>query len=447
MKTANVLFIFGDQWRKQALGYEGDPNVKTPHLDAFAKESVNMVNAISGTPVCTPYRASLLTGQRPLTHGLFLNDAQLSPKRTSIADAFSDQGYDTAYVGKWHVDGYGRSAHIPKERRQGFDYWKVLECTHNYNASPYYEQDETEKSVWEGYDAYAQTQDVQNYIRNHESDVPFLAMLSWGPPHNPYETAPQKYQDMYRPENIELRANVPEEKKDVARKELAGYYAHCSALDDCFGMLMATLKKEGLDDDTIVVFSSDHGDMLHSQGERRKQRPWAESARIPFLIRLPSFLGGSAGEAEGFIDAPDIMPTLLDLCGLNIPEGVEGRSFADHLRGGDDPSGGRGIIALYQPFGEYTRDDGGREYRALLTSDYTYCKSLDGPWLLYHDSKDPFQLNNVQGKKEYHDVETRLDRELQKELNQFNDDFEPGDVYVKRWNYQVNKSGTLDYTG
>ena len=129
----NVVFVFGDQWRQQATGYAGDPNVSTPHLDTLARESIDFTHAVSGCPVCSPYRASLLTGQRPLTHGVFVNDVYLQPRATSIAEAFSSAGYDTAYIGKWHVDGHGRSNYIPPERRLGFAYWKVLECTHAYN--------------------------------------------------------------------------------------------------------------------------------------------------------------------------------------------------------------------------------------------------------------------------------------------------------------------------
>ncbi|HAH49558.1 MAG TPA: sulfatase, partial [Planctomycetaceae bacterium] len=107
-----------------------------------------------------------------------------------------------------------------------------------------------------------------------------------GSPHNPYHTAPPEYQSMYEPQNIRLRPNVPKDQQAAAKKELAGYYAHCSALDDCVGDLLATLKETGVDHNTIVVFTSDHGDMLHSHGQIRKQKPWDESLRVPMLFRL-----------------------------------------------------------------------------------------------------------------------------------------------------------------
>ena len=165
-KPPNVVLVFADQWRAQAFGYAGDPNVQTPNLDALARRSVNCTHAVSGCSVCSPARASLLTGQYPLTHGVFVNDVELGQDATSIAQAFSAGGYDTAYIGKWHVNGRGRSRYIPPERRQGFEYWKVLECTHDYNHSAYYAGDSDEQLVWEGYDAVAQTRDAQAYLRD-----------------------------------------------------------------------------------------------------------------------------------------------------------------------------------------------------------------------------------------------------------------------------------------
>ena len=189
--SPHVILIFGDQWRTQAFGYAGNSCVQTPHIDRLASQSINATHAVSGCSVCCPARASLLTGQYPLTHGVFVNDVHLSDRAVSLAQAFKSAGYDTAYVGKWHVNANGRSNYIPPENRQGFDYWKVLECTHNYNNSFYYANDSDEKLTWEGYDAIAQTRDVQDYIQNHDSENPFLLVLSWGPPHAPYETAPE----------------------------------------------------------------------------------------------------------------------------------------------------------------------------------------------------------------------------------------------------------------
>ena len=235
----NVLYLLADQWCAAATGYAGDPNVKTPHLDRLANQSVNFTHAISGCPVCSPHRASLMTGQFPLTNGVFMNDLHLRDDATCLAEVFQAAGYDTGYIGKWHLNGRGRSNYIPPESRQGFDYWKVLECTHNYNHSFYYAGNDPTKRTWPGYDAIAQTQDAMQYIKDHAGgDKPFLLFLSWGPPHNPYQTAPQKYRAMYDPDKLELRPNVPVNMQKQTRRDLAGYYAHCTALDGCIGELV-----------------------------------------------------------------------------------------------------------------------------------------------------------------------------------------------------------------
>ncbi len=446
MKKPNVVFVFGDQWRAQATGYAGNSVVQTPNIDALAAESIDFTHAIAGCPVCSPYRASLLTGQQPLTHGVFVNDVCLNNGATSIAQAFAAAGYDTAYVGKWHVDGHGRSNYIPPERRQGFEYWKVLECTHNYNHSAYYAGDSDEKLFWEGYDAIAQTRDVQQYIRDHDKSKPFLMMLSWGPPHAPYETAPEEYRARYKPEDVVRRPNVPDEMAGQAREWLAGYYAHCTALDDCIGELLKTLRDEGIEDDTIFVFTSDHGDMLGSQGQVKKQRPWAESIRIPFLLRYPAAFGRKGRKVEAVIDAPDVMPTLLGLAGLPIPDTVEGLDFADYLRGGPDPSNGAGVLQCPHPFGQWTASKhGGREFRGLYTVKHTYVRSLDGPWLLYDNDADPYQLDNIVNQPEYADLQAQLDRELQARLDARGDEFRPGMEYIKQWGYTVSENGTVPY--
>jgi arylsulfatase A-like enzyme len=441
----NVVFVFGDQWRAQATGYAGNPNVKTPHLDALARESVNLTTAISGCPVCSPYRASLLTGQYPLTHGVFLNDVCLSRDAVSLADAFGSAGYRTAYIGKWHLDGHGRSNFTPPERRQGFDFWRALECTHSYNHSVYY-ADTPEKRVWDGYDAMAQTRAAQRYIREADRDAPFLLVLSWGPPHNPYHTAPDEFRRLYRPEDIVLRPNVPEGVAKRARKDLAGYYAHCSALDACVGDLLSTLDERGLAEDTVFVFTSDHGDMHGSHGVWRKQPPYDEAVRVPFLLRWPAGLGRQGREVTIPVSAPDLVPTLLGLCGLDVPKTVEGTDLSRVLLGEEETDHDAGLIAAYAPFGEWPKSRGGREYRGVRTSRYTYVRTLDGPWLLFDNEEDPYQQRNLANTPAAADLQAELEAVLSRLLAQTGDRFEPAEAYIQRWGYPVDANGTVPYT-
>ncbi len=441
-KRPNVVIVFGDQWRAQATGYAGDPNARTPHLDQFARESAQFTHAVATCPVCSPWRASFLTGRFPHRHGVFLNDVPLNPEVPSLAKVFKAAGYDTAYVGKWHIDGHGRRSFIPRERRQGFDYWKVLECTHDYNRSDYF-GDTPEREWWNGYDAEAQTRDCVQYIHDRaSSDKPFLLVLSWGPPHNPYETAPDEHRALFDPA-IQLRPNVPARSARDARRDLAGYYAHISALDACFGLIRAALRDTGIEDDTLLVFTSDHGDMIGSQGEQRKQRPWDESIRIPSLWRWPNGQVVSRMIRTPF-GTEDICPTLCSLTGLRAPSGSQGRSFAGVLTGRRRPdSDGVALIASYHPFGEWERRNGGQEYRGIRTHRYTYVRSLKGPWMLYDNESDPYQLQNLVNRPEHSAEQQRLEALLQAELRRVQDTFEPSAHYLKQWGWEVDINGTV----
>lgn len=441
----NVVFVFADQWRAQATGYAGDPNVRTPNLDQLAGRSVHFVNAVSCCPVCSPYRASLLTGQYPLTHGVFLNDVPLRNEVTSIAQAYRRAGYETAYIGKWHLDGNHRSAFIPRERRQGFDFWKVLGCTHAYNNSFYY-GDEDVKLRWDGYDAIAQTREAQQYLRSHAGGPPFLLVLSWGPPHDPYETAPQKYRDLFKPESLALRPNVPEQDREKARRATAGYCAHIAALDDCVGDLVETIRQTGIERDTIFVFTSDHGDLLYSHGGQNKQQPYDESIRVPFLLRYPALLGDRGTTLDTPINAPDIMPMLLGLSGIPIPATVEGTDFSGILTGRSPAYDSAALIACYAPFGQWTRARGGREYRGVRTRRYTYVRDLAGPWFLYDNERDPYQLDNLCNEPEHAALQREMEVLLSQRLKQTNDAFLAAGDYIEKRGYEVDDSGTVRYT-
>ncbi len=442
----NVIIVLADQWRAQAFGFAGDPNVKTPHLDRLATQSFRFVNAISTVPVCCPARASLLTGQRALTTGVFMNDVPLDSKAVTIAEVLQSAGYDTAYIGKWHLNAGGRSNFIPPGRRQGFHYWKAQECTHDYNRSCYY-ADTPEKLMWEGYDAIAQTRDATNYLAGHNKvGKPFFLMLAWGPPHDPYQTAPEQYRAMYDPEALKLAPNVPQAMQAQTRKMLAGYYAHCSALDDCVGELRQSLDAFGQSTNTLLLFTSDHGDLLGAHGQRNKQQPYDESIRVPFLLHWPAGLGAKPRSLDALIASEDVMPTLLGLCGVSVPSTVEGLDFSRYIRGGKDPSDGAALIACIAPFGQWTRKNGGREYRGIRTTRYTYVRDLNGPWLLFDNDQDPWQMNNLVSSTSASRIQKRLDHVLTRKLRIAGDQFLPGDDYVRKWGYRVDASGTVPYT-
>lgn len=443
-KKPNVVFLFADQWRASAAGYAGDPNVKTPCLDQLAKESVNFETAVSVCPVCTPYRAALLTGRYPTSTGMFMNDIYMPDSELCMGEMFKAAGYETAYIGKWHLDGHGRSSYIPPERRQGFDYWKVAECDHNYQKSHYYTGNSSEKKFWDGYDAFAQTKDAGKYISDHAKDEkPFLLVVSYGTPHFPHGNALQEYKDMYPPEKLKLPLNVPDEMKKKASSEMQGYYAHCTALDKCIGEVVQALHDAGLADNTLLVFTSDHGEMMGAHGipPYTKQVPWDESCRVPFLLRYPAVAGKSGRVVKTPINTPDILPTLLALSGVAIPKTIEGDDLSGLVKGGDEQPDRAALIMSVSPFAAQLKS----EYRGIRTSRYTYVKNLEGAWLLYDNQADPLQMNNLVGKAEQSERQKKMDDKLQAELKKIGDDFKPRQFYLDKWGYKLSRGGHISY--
>jgi len=447
----NVIFVFADQWRAQDLGYNGNKQVKTPTIDKLAAESVVFSNAVSGCPVCSPYRASLITGQYPLKTGVFYNDKPLNPDAVSIAKVYKKAGYETGYIGKWHLNGHqpgeptfeSRQKFIPLERRQGFDFWQVLECTHDYNNSFYYE-DTPKRLKWNGYDAIAQTKSAVNYISEKaKGDKPFLLFLSLGPPHAPYNTAPEKYKAMFSPNEIEVRPNVPDELRALARKDIAGYYAHMAALDECMKMLLDAIDDNNVKENTIFVFTSDHGDMLYSHGHVKKQQPWDESLLVPFILRYPAKLGPVGKTVEMPINTPDIMPTLLGLSGIEIPKTVQGTDYSKVITGEEKSTNESVLIQCPVPFHQWNYSKGGREYRGVRTDRFTYVRDLNGPWLLYDNKVDPYQMTNLLGMDEYIFIQSDLEHQLQEWLRKTNDNFLPGNEYMKKWGYRWDGNDSL----
>ncbi len=445
----NVVYILTDQWRAKATGYNGDPNAITPNIDRLAAESIDFANAIGTSPVCTPARAVLLTGRYPTTNGMFMNDIPLSPDEESIGKSFKSGGYDTAYIGKWHVDGHGRASYIPPDRRQGFDYWKVLECTHSYQKSEYYDGDDTEIKIWLGYDAFAQTEDACDYIKRH-TDNPFFLVLSLGPPHFPHHYAPKEYQAMFWPESVTFSPNVvfdDSEFEEHTRKEAAGYYSHIAALDKCVGDVVEALKTNGLKDNTILIFASDHGEMMgsHNRSPFVKQIFWDESCRVPFLLRYPPF---TAERENRKVMTPlgtvDIMPTLLSLCGLEIPKPVEGTDLSSCVRDGVEIEDHAALYMSVSPFARQNYLD--PAYRAVRTDRHTFVRTSDNEIFFFDDVEDPYQLRNLADNPGAAEIGKALEQDLSRRLEMIGDPFREKEYYLEKWEYEVDETGCVPYT-
>ena len=420
-RAPNVLIVLADQLRGQALGCAGDPNVRSPSFDRLAAEGVLVERAFTTNPVCTPARAALLTGRYPHTTGLIHNNLRLPEAEVTFAEVLRERGYATGYIGKWHLDGEERPGFVPPgPRRQGFDYWAAFNRGHRYWDSIYY-RDTAEPIHQDGYEPDYQTDLALEFIRGHR-EGPFCLFLSWGPPHTPLDP-PEAYRAPYDPGRLELRSNVPPAEAPRAGEELAGYYGHIAALDANLGRLLDELDRLGLAGRTLVVATSDHGDLLGSHGRYRKGSPLEESIRVPLLLRWPGEGRPAGGEHESppargrpdvLAASVDLAPTVLGLCGAPIPPGVQGRDLSPWLRGFDGPGGAAGPAdgpqAVYLE-GRMGRPD---EWRAIRTRRHLLATDLDGTAThLFDLEADPYELTNLAGAPAAAAVEAALLRQLQ----------------------------------
>jgi arylsulfatase A-like enzyme len=405
----NVIWILGDQHRAQALGCSGDPNVRTPNLDNLAATGVRFVNAVSGFPLCCPFRGSMLTGKYP-HHCVPGHEHRLPEKQPTIAHVFNDNDYDTAYIGKWHLDGFsersGRAAmHIvPPERRGGFKHWVGYENNNSqydcwvhggageqafHYRLPGYETDELTN-------LFIQYLQEKGKEQSGGAGKPFFAVLSVQPPHNPY-VAPEEHRNRFNPAHIELRPNVPPiaSVQETVRSDLSGYYAMIENLDWNVGRVRAALREAGLDRSTHIVFFSDHGDLHGSHGQYRKTLPYEESIRIPFIIsgELPHYEGRRTGKSEAMMNHVDIAPTTLGLCGIDKPDWMEGFDFSGQRLQYRQPQQEEPDSAFLQS--PTARANVDKPWRGIVTKDGWKYTCFEGfSWMLFHLREDPYELVN-----------------------------------------------------
>ncbi|NOZ19779.1 MAG: sulfatase [Planctomycetes bacterium] len=424
-KPPNILFVFGDQHRGQDLRCMGNSDVITPNFDRLAEGGSLFTNAISNCPLCVPARGSLITGRHPLSHKAVSNDLPLSTDEVGIAELLKPLGYRTGYIGKWHLDGVPRDKFTPPgKRRFGFDYWAAWECHHNYFKGRYH-RDTPEVHHIEGYEPDFQTDLAIRFMEENRGD-PFCLFLSWGPPHAPYQLVPDKYKAMYDPSKIALRPNA----KDPDRQVLADYYAAITALDWNMGRMMEALDRLGIAEDTLVVYSSDHGDMLWSQGTTKKEQPWEESVLIPFIIRWPGRIPAGR-RADTLLSIVDMPPTLLGLAGADVPERMEGADLSKGVVGDKMEEPQSVFLYLPMPAGQANAKGIG-PWRGVRTKRHTYARWRDGSgWVLYDNEKDPYQLNNLIDDPASQDLRSRLESDLQYWLGRTGDKFLAGEDHLR----------------
>jgi arylsulfatase A-like enzyme len=456
-ETPNLVFIYPDQMRASAMGFLKEEPVITPNLDLFAEESMVLPEAASNYPVCVPFRTILMTGKYPINNGVrvncFCDGRDLPNHHIWWTDILQANGYSVGYLGKWHISkpqaSYqgrnlkGASAHwLSPERRHGIDYWEI-HCNNNHMDNTYVfstkEAEDTE-NIKEWTPSYETNRAIE-YLENKDNSFrdqnkPFALTISFNPPHTPYNQVPKKYLDMYDKDIEEYCkgiGNVPPAGTvdgDYYRANIRQYYAAITGIDYEFGRIMKSLKEQGLYENTIVVFTSDHGDLMgrHISWDH-KNFPWEESMRIPMLVRWP---GKIKPDTDNLLfSTADYYPTILDLMGLKnkLSDDLEGESYAPLLLGKDQK---RPESQIYMHIEEPAGDPHwGR--RGVRTKRYTLSinKMRNKPvecWL-YDRRTDPWQLSNI-AKDNREVVESLINQHLKPWLQKINDPFIIPDIEV-----------------
>jgi arylsulfatase A-like enzyme len=406
-RRPSVLLILPDQMRGQDMGCMGNPEVRTPHLDTLASQGLLFRNTFANTPVCCPARAILLTGRYAHKNGMVANDLRLRESEVTLAEILAAQGYRTGFLGKWHLDGGKRLPGFvpPGPRRQGFQFWAANECSHTHFRPTYFRdtpdpitEDRFEPEVW--------TDRAIEFLRQ-AGDEPFFLEVAMGPPHDPYG-APERFLKLYDPAKLTMRPNWVEGVPGAGRKDLAAYYAAITAVDEQVGRLLKALDDLGRAGDTIVVFTSDHGDMLGSHGSRLKRKPWEESIRVPGIVRYPAVVKPGR-TSEALLSHVDVASTLLGLCDLPVPPSMQGADLSAVVLGRGDWGPDSAFFQIFVPF---AGDGTPQPWRGVRTGRFMYARTGAGPWVLYDLEHDPYELKDLSRDPAHAGVREQMEAKL-----------------------------------
>lgn len=420
----NLVFVFPDQYRAQAMGFLGEDPVLTPHLDRFAAESLHLPNAAANHPLCSPYRAMLMTGKYPFANRVLCNCCSaftkfgfyLRESERCFSDGLRDAGYSLGYVGKWHLDppdapdvddwrhAVWDAYTPPGPRRHGFDFWHSYGAMNNH-LNPHYwigSAREEEKQTFKEWSPEHEANVSIDYLRNRDGKQradgrPFALFVSMNPPHPPYQLVPEKYTQMYAGKTHQNLLNRPNVRLNgegaMAKDVVRDYFAAITGVDEQFGRILRCLKEEGLEDNTIVVFTADHGEMMGSQGRMYKNLWYEESLLVPFLIRWPGRI--RPGRDDLHLGAPDLMPTLMNLmgCGAQVSAGIEGSDYSAAMLGNPVH---RPSSAFYMNPIPHRTDLGARGVRTHRCTFVIERDENGGERTILHDNQaDRFQLKDI----------------------------------------------------
>ncbi|MGW5365074.1 sulfatase-like hydrolase/transferase [Actinopolymorpha pittospori] len=417
----NVVVFFTDQQRWDTTGLHGNPLELTPNLDRLARQGTHLHHSFTCQPVCAPSRAVLQTGQYPTTTGVFRNGLRLPPTVPTLAHHFGDAGYATGYIGKWHLGDRASLGPVAPEQRGGYQYWlasNALEHTSDAYDTVMYDENGEPVSL-PGYRVDALTDAAIRYVDAHQAE-PFYLFVSYLEPHHQNHRddypAPHGYDERYRgrwvPPDLAALGGT-------AHSHLGGYFGMVKRLDEALGRLLDALESMGILDNTVVLFTSDHGNHFKTRNGEYKRSVHDASIRVPTVISGPGFQGGR--EIQELVSHIDLAPTLLDAAGLAIPEEMQGRSILPLVRGerSDWPDDlfvqvsesqvGRGVrtarwkYGVVSPDADPTTEPGADRYVE------TY---------LYDLRADPYELRNLAGLTSHRVVADRLRERLVRRMIQ-----------------------------
>ncbi len=463
LKRPNILFLMTDQLTASVLHLYGGTGVPTPNLDALAARGVTFDNMISTCPVCTPFRSMWLTGRHPQTTGHIVNAVTTRHDEIGWGDVFSRAGFDTAYIGKWHLHSGNfpktcDNFYIPEGRdRLGFRWWRGYNMHVDFFNGTY-NLGNTKKLVqWEGFETDALTKMTFDYLDSgRDPDKPFCLMVCPHQPHSgtgikPGRMAPDKYYERL-PSELPRPDVLDEKAFKTMEEDFRNYYALILAVDDMLGEIVAGLKKRGLMESTILVFTSDHGTQLGTHPITNcgpfwcKKMPWETNVRVPMVISwAKAFRGGK--RCDTLTSPVDLLPTFCGLCGIKVPPAVEGIDLSRAWRGEADAVEQNAVYMMNFTYRfSYCQD--GWEWRGVRTKTHTYARFLDGKTYLFDNQRDPWQQNNLTSNDDNCELVAKYERMLQALMKKRNDKLCPGSFF-KDWFDQKrrvvrNACGPLD---
>lgn len=430
VRRPNVLMICADQFRADFVGANHEnPFVETPHIDALAARGVNFSQCMSNQPLCSPSRASFVTGRYATETGVWKLGLELDHSLPTIATEFRKNGYTSNFMGKWHIahnvmDGKKRLGWIPPgPSRGGFDdLWEganVLELVSHPYEGNYWDSDGTNIGFKDEYRVDFITNRAVQFIER-EHDKPWLLFLSQLEPHHQNDLnafiPPKRYEDRYP------NPFIPQDLRNLPgnwHSHIPGYYGCVRAIDDCIGTLVATLEKTAQLDNTIILFFSDHGCTFQTRIGGYKRSPHESSIRVPFVIAGPGF--DRSMVIDEVVSLLDLTPTLLDGAGIECPASMRGKSLKPLVL--DSKARTAWDSTAYFQISQSICG------RGIRTREWCYCafdpaaRNGEGEYgkhyqdfALYSIAGDPAQMVNLVGRPEYRQIADQLREELQKRI-------------------------------